>query len=702
LLFVFIFAHTTISPPTTTAAFLIPHGTHDNVVQFQENWIDGIATPSCECNGLSGGQSSCFYDGNWISMVGPTLASGIAKLRGYDGDAFGADIEALPASHLNLVDMDPAKCQDNINKCISPFAYPNPWNDNYPCSDLQEDETDVYVLPTSDERSGPVVLWKINNHNHDYPNRRRSDYGPTEFFFQLKKFFYANRGRNSKPIRSTGQIIKDQVCAGDFDGFVPPGSFFRYDYWSNEHPNVTPEECQKLCQDDFRCTDAFYGEYSADLKFCKFYYDAMPCESTVPRTWGNMVHYKMGDLLYSPTSSPSAAPIPSPTLAPTTSSPVATTPPAPAPTDPTPNGICSVNELNAGATAGYSCLGGLGGDSNFGTTEEQCLGGGGLWQYYDCGTAEAYWNILPEEDDLRDILKSVWEPKCCGASPVSVPTPAPYNDPTPAPPPPTDPTPNGICSINTFNADAPAGYSCSGGSNDGGDSNFDTTEAQCLGGGGEWLYYDCGTADSYWISYPEGEIKDALKSVWEPQCCGEIIDNALCLAGAVLNNDALAGYACLVNDASIGDSNFGYTEEMCDAEAGAWTTYDCATAGSHFEGVTEYEDDFRAAWAPKCCSDPVPIEDVLCLADTVLNNDALAGYACLVNDASIGDSNFGYTEEMCDAEAGAWTTYDCATAGAYFEGVTEYEDDFRAAWAPKCCSDEGIPPARALKNLRGS
>ena len=79
------------SPPTTKAALLIPHGTHDNVVPYREDWIGaGVATPSCECNGLAGGQASCFFDDNWISMVGPVLASGIAILRGYEGTAGGA------------------------------------------------------------------------------------------------------------------------------------------------------------------------------------------------------------------------------------------------------------------------------------------------------------------------------------------------------------------------------------------------------------------------------------------------------------------------------------------------------------------------------------------------------------------------------------------------------------------------------------
>ena len=171
---------------------------------------------------------------------------------------------------MNLVDIDSGKCQENINACISPLAYPNPFNDNYSCSDLQEEETDVFELPTDDD-SGPVVLWRIKYHNHDYPNRRRSSWGPTEFFYQLKIFFYANRGRYSRPVHGTAQITNNVACSdpGDFDGFTPPASFFRYDYWQNEHLVITPEKCQKKCEDDFKCTDAFYGEYPNSGGYCK-------------------------------------------------------------------------------------------------------------------------------------------------------------------------------------------------------------------------------------------------------------------------------------------------------------------------------------------------------------------------------------------------------------------------------------------------
>ena len=79
------FLSTTTSPPTTKAAYLVAHGTHDTIVTYKEDWINGVATPSCECKDLPRGQSSCFNDNNHINMNGPVLAAGIAQHRGYTG-----------------------------------------------------------------------------------------------------------------------------------------------------------------------------------------------------------------------------------------------------------------------------------------------------------------------------------------------------------------------------------------------------------------------------------------------------------------------------------------------------------------------------------------------------------------------------------------------------------------------------------------
>ena len=173
---------------------------------------------------------------------------------------------------MNLVDIDPGRCQANLDSCINPLSYPNnPFNDDYDCADLPEEETEVFVFPTTEE-SGPVVLWKINYHNHDYPNKRRSSrYGPTEFFFGLKTFFDENRGRYGRGYRVTETTTHDRACSDpwDFDGFAPPEGMFRYDYWSNQHGGVSPDKCREKCEADFRCTDAFYGDYGDGTEFCK-------------------------------------------------------------------------------------------------------------------------------------------------------------------------------------------------------------------------------------------------------------------------------------------------------------------------------------------------------------------------------------------------------------------------------------------------
>ena len=55
-------------------------------------------------------------------------------------------------------------------------------------------------------------------------------------------------------------------------------------------------------------------------------------------------------------------------------------------------------------------------DSNDGTTEEQCVSGGGVWTAYNCGEAEEFLLNSPIANDpeVRHFLKEYWwQPKCC-------------------------------------------------------------------------------------------------------------------------------------------------------------------------------------------------------------------------------------------------------------------------------------------------
>ena len=68
--------------------------------------------------------------------------------------------------------------------------------------------------------------------------------------------------------------------------------------------------------------------------------------------------------------------------------------------------------------AGHSCQGGSFNmkDSNDGTTEEECVRGGGTWTAYNCGEAEEFLLNSPIANDpeVRHFLKEYWwQPKCC-------------------------------------------------------------------------------------------------------------------------------------------------------------------------------------------------------------------------------------------------------------------------------------------------
>lgn len=180
--------------PTTKAAYLVVHGTHDEIVPYERKWdyTTGTTIPSCQCVKLT--TTGCTGE-NYYLLESEALAGSIAKLRGYTGEIFGT--APAPSFYLDLVEENLSRCNSIVDECISILETPNPWNEGFSCDSLGVMETDVINYPISNNaNAGPVTLWRINLNNHDYPNRRRSNsWGPSEFFMQLRKFFNENRGR---------------------------------------------------------------------------------------------------------------------------------------------------------------------------------------------------------------------------------------------------------------------------------------------------------------------------------------------------------------------------------------------------------------------------------------------------------------------------------------------------------------------------
>jgi len=310
------YAGTIPAVPTTKAAMLIVHGTHDNIVPFREDWINDDGSPSCECNGLDD-LPSCFNDNKEINLSGETYAAGLAIRRGYAGDIFkdypasSGKLNLVPELCLNI--FDPCStCKARYDSCINPNVSPNPFNEAFDCANLEVEETEVIEFPIT-ENAGPVTLWKVNYLNHDYPLNRKMLFGATEFYFQLRIYFNNNRGRYPDPERpAVDQVATDVKCA-DPAGFqvrVPPESFFREDILP-VGDGMTAARCKEICQNDFRCTDAFFVDYTSGggpppppadgddvfklhhgKKGCIVYTDTYPCLATEPFTGYNAVHFK--------------------------------------------------------------------------------------------------------------------------------------------------------------------------------------------------------------------------------------------------------------------------------------------------------------------------------------------------------------------------------------------------------------------------
>ncbi|KAL7540769.1 hypothetical protein ACHAWF_011241 [Thalassiosira exigua] len=148
------------------------------------------------------------------------------------------------------------------------------------------------------------------------------------------------------------------------------------------------------------------------------------------------------------------------------------------------NRICDDIEMEGDAPAGHSCTGGSldQKDSNDGTTEEACVGGGGSWSAYTCGEAQYFLDNLAEAngvtgDVAQFLAENWWRPKCCEEAVAAG---------------------SVICGIELeLLADTNAGHACAGGSLDTKDSNDGTTEDACANGGGTYTPYTCAEADHF-------------------------------------------------------------------------------------------------------------------------------------------------------------------------------------------------------------
>lgn len=494
------------SAPTTKSAFLVVHGTHDNVVPYGNTWNEATrrASPTCGVNDPGFFNGFQEFNVNYINLFAETISAGVAKFRGYGGDVFGPP--PAPSETLDLVDEGSyrASCEEVYNNCVNQYNQPSDWNQNFDCATLPAEETDVIDYPVS-AGSNPVRLLRMNIHNHDYPNRRVVQWGPTEFFFYLRRFFRDNRRTRKPKTSQTIEFVGEEYCGSPFtlDGQpqVPENVFRRRVYQSAEEVEITPEFCAERCRLDEECVETFYIDfypYGFSEKACDLHYGLLPCAST---TMGGSPgrHYVTADAPSTPAPTyPPLGPTKAPTSRPTSV--------------PTSAGFCPASSsLIPSNLAGYSCLEGLG-DSNAGYTEEECDEDGGEWVAYDCATADSFWSSTGGWSwEYADTFGPAWAEQCCSNT---GPPPAPTTTaPTPAA------TPSGFCPASSpLVGSNSAGFSCLDGL---GDSNAGTTEADCDAAGGEWVEYDCATADSYWQSVGgwSWEYADPFGPAWAEQCC---------------------------------------------------------------------------------------------------------------------------------------------------------------------------------------
>lgn len=165
-------------------------------------------------------------------------------------------------------------------------------------------------------------------------------------------------------------------------------------------------------------------------------------------------------------------------------------------------------------------------DANDGTTEEECIDGGGEWNPYTCGEMDDYVQFVAIEqfgsEVTQYLIEEWWAPKCCALLDNDADEEESEFDAQDE-----GESKDGLCNrtpdvASRLMPTAIAGAACEGGTLDQKDANDGTTKEQCIGGGGEWVEYNCGEADD-WLQF-ESDLDSAMEEYlveewWAPKCC---------------------------------------------------------------------------------------------------------------------------------------------------------------------------------------
>lgn len=620
-------------PPTSKAAYLIAHGTHDRVVPYDAVWDGtGQQVRSCDCTapGFTT-EGGCIGTGTdpYLHLYGERLAGAIAQLRGWtgeywgNGEAFGESLPSISSllpvvASLDLITEDASRCDEVYNDCVVVSAGTlSPFNEHFDCGKLGTDETDVIDFPIPAESdAGPVQVWKINIQNHDYPNKRRGNWlAGTEFFFELRKFFYRNIGRQTYPPanREIEEVLAPSVlCNSPYWIAYGPDYVNRHTNWDIRNA----EECRDRCLAERKCVEAFFVDFN-EVKGCTIHYDELPCSSTFFASWANAKHYKATTtLLGQPSSAPSESPEPTP-------APIVKPP------------LCDSPDAFIGSNnAGHACL--VNGnaseiDSNWGGTPESCSDISGVWTPYDCFTAESHYLGLDSDDPFISEFKSAWAPKCCGTT----------NSPSPT----ATPVSGGFCGLtSTLLSDNYAGHSCVEGLDD---SNIGATEDICAEKGGQWVSYKCSDAHNFWIAMGGESWADSsdFKEPWAARCCSEEHVPSFCPENKNFLGGFRASYTCADG---LGDALLGMEESDCTSAGGSWNPYTCTEADNYWIAVGgenwEHGPLFSPLFESKCCTEKTEYGALS------IGNVANRGYTELLDD--------GNKVIMSSSSSDIWNTAD--------------------------------------------
>jgi len=142
---------------------------------------------------------------------------------------------------------------------------------------IAADQTDEFVYPVDPDACGSSTLWRMQNWNHDYPNKRKGTYGTTYFWQELLRWLMAH-------VRCRPRVTRACSTTGATTACGTPVS--TQAFLATEGAGANAEACRYQCERSKGCAEGWYVPKWYRCYLYGFPWSASAC--TARQSWGDL------------------------------------------------------------------------------------------------------------------------------------------------------------------------------------------------------------------------------------------------------------------------------------------------------------------------------------------------------------------------------------------------------------------------------